>query len=119
MPCVIRRYNPNRKIKGEVMSDCIFCKNLPKILENELAYALNDIKPLSKGHMLFITKRHIEQIFEATPDEVKALFDLINQAKVLLIKEHQPDGFNIQANCGSVAGQIVMHAHLHFIPRYK
>ena len=101
------------------MADCIFCKNLPKVLENDLAYAVYDIKPLSRGHMVFIPKRHFEQVFQADAEEIKALFDLINKAKTLLDKEHHPDGYNIQVNCGSVAGQIVMHAHLHLIPRYK
>ncbi len=101
------------------MADCIFCKNLPKVLENELAYALHDIKPLTKGHMLLIPKRHFEQIFDASPEEMVALFDLLNKAKVLLDKEHHPDGYNVAANCGADAGQIVMHAHLHVIPRYK
>ncbi len=101
------------------MPDCIFCKNLTKILENELAYALNDIKPISKGHMLFIPKRHHTTVFESTPQEIKALFDLIAQAKELLNNQYQPDGFNITANCGKAAGQIVMHAHIHLIPRYK
>ncbi len=101
------------------MSDCIFCKQLPRVIENDLAYALNDIKPLSQGHMLFIPKRHIVQIFEATPAEIEAVFDLINKAKLMLDGQHAPDGYTVQANCGSVAGQIVMHAHLHLIPRYK
>jgi len=101
------------------MSDCVFCKNLPKILENELAYALYDIKPLTRGHMLFIPKRHCVTLFEANPEEIKAIFELINKAKELLTKEHQPDGFNIAANCGEAAGQIVMHAHMHLLPRYK
>ena len=101
------------------MSDCIFCKNLPKVLENDLAYALYDIKPISKGHMLFVPKRHHETMFESTPDEIGALFDLIKQAKAIVAKEHKPDGFNVQANCGAAAGQIVMHAHMHLIPRYK
>ena len=101
------------------MSDCIFCKNLPKVLEHELAYALYDIKPHSKGHMLFVPKRHHATVFESTPEEIKAVFELINTAKSMLQKEHNPDGYNIQANCGSVAGQIVMHAHVHLIPRYK
>ena len=101
------------------MPDCIFCKNLPKVLENDLAYAVYDIKPLSRGHMVFIPQRHFEQLFQAHADEIKALFDLINKAKALLDKEHHPDGYNIQVNCGSVAGQIVMHAHLHLIPRYQ
>ena len=101
------------------MPDCIFCKNLPKVLENDLAYAIYDIKPHSKGHMLFIPQRHFEQIFEARPDEIAALFELINKAKILLDQEHQPSAYNVTANCGSAAGQIVMHAHVHLIPRYK
>jgi len=32
---------------------------------------------------------------------------------------HQPDGYNIGMNCGSAAGQTVMHFHCHVIPRYK
>jgi diadenosine tetraphosphate (Ap4A) HIT family hydrolase len=101
------------------MGDCIFCKDLPKVLENKLAYALNDIRPISKGHMLFIPKRHHETVFESSPEEIKSLFELINEAKILLTKEHHPDGYNIVANCGTAAGQIVMHAHLHLLPRYK
>ena len=101
------------------MSDCIFCKNLPKVLENDLAYGLYDIKPVSQGHMLLIPKRHYQTMFESTPKEVEAIFELAQEAKVLLIKEYQPDGFNIFANCGEAAGQIVMHAHLHVLPRYK
>ena len=59
------------------MSDCIFCKNLPKIIENDLAYAVYDINPKSKGHVLIISKRHFEQIFDATPAESAAIKDLI------------------------------------------
>ena len=101
------------------MSDCIFCKNLPKILENEWAYALYDIKPISKGHMLFIPKRHHATVFESSAQEIEAIFELIRKVKMMLTAEYNPDGFNITANCGEVAGQIVLHAHMHLIPRYK
>ena len=88
-------------------------------MENELAYGLHDIKPITKGHMLFIPKRHHATIFESTSEEINAMFELIKKAKELLLKEHKPDGFNIVANCGEAAGQIVMHAHLHLLPCYK
>ena len=101
------------------MSECIFCKDLPKVLENDLAYAVHDIKPISKGHMLFISKRHHTTIFEATPQEIVSLFDLMAKGKALLDKQFQPTGYNVQANCGSSAGQIVMHSHIHLIPRYN
>lgn len=100
------------------MSDCIFCKNLPKILENDLAFALYDIKPEAKGHMLLIPKRHHETIFDSTPKEIVAVFDLVNKAKLIIDKEHAPSAFNVRVNCGASAGQIVMHAHVHLIPRY-
>ena len=120
MPCIVRTFNPRRKIKEEKpVADCIFCKDLPKVLENELAYALYDIKPLSKGHMLVIPKRHHVTVFESTFEELRAMFDLLGQAKAIIQKEHKPDGYNVTANCGTAAGQVVMHAHFHLIPRYK
>jgi len=101
------------------MEDCIFCQDLPKVMENGLAYILYDIKPITKGHMLVVPKRHHVTFFESTPEEINAVFELIRKAKPVLLKEHKPDGFNIVANCGVTAGQIVMHAHMHLLPRYK
>ena len=101
------------------MSECIFCKNLPKALENELAYAVYDINPISRGHALIIPKRHFEQIFDATPEESHAIKALIVSMKTKIETEHQPDGYNIWVNCGKAAGQVVMHAHVHVIPRFK
>lgn len=34
-------------------------------------------------------------------------------------KAFAPDGINILNNCKEAAGQSVMHAHVHIIPRYK
>ena len=101
------------------MPDCVFCKNLPKVMENDLAYAVFDIKPVSKGHMVFIPKRHHATLFESTQEEIKAMFDLVKKAKDMIQKDHEPDGYNVVANCGSIAGQVVMHAHVHLIPRYS
>jgi diadenosine tetraphosphate (Ap4A) HIT family hydrolase len=88
-------------------------------MENELAFALYDIHPITQGHMLVIPKRHFLTLFESTADEIKAIFELVQRGRALLLKEHKPDGFNITANCGAVAGQIVMHAHVHLLPRYE
>lgn len=101
------------------MSECIFCRNLPKEMENDLAYAVYDINPISKGHTLIISKRHVTQVFDATPEEGAAMRELVMAMRDRLQKEHTPDGFNIWVNCGKVAGQVVMHAHIHLIPRYE
>jgi diadenosine tetraphosphate (Ap4A) HIT family hydrolase len=101
------------------MVGCTFCSRLPKVLQNELAYTVYDINPVSPGHALIIPYRHVERIFDVTPLEYKAMYDLMLEMEALLQKELSPDGYNLWANCGKTAGQLVMHAHLHLIPRYK
>jgi diadenosine tetraphosphate (Ap4A) HIT family hydrolase len=43
---------------------------------------------------------------------------LLDQAKINIQAEYQPDGFNIGINDGPTAGQTVPHLHIHLIPRY-
>ena len=101
--------------------DCIFC-NLDKnqiLFENELALAFFDAMPVSKGHTLIIPKRHSENYFELTKEEIAAMFDLSLKVKEYLDKEYHPDGYNIGFNVKEAGGQSVMHTHMHVIPRYK
>ncbi|MBO5398510.1 MAG: HIT family protein [Clostridia bacterium] len=104
------------------MTDCLFCnwKNDKEkiIIENELAFATYDEFAVSKGHTLFITKRHVKDFFETTAEERQALFDLIDQVKEIVDEKYHPTGYNIGMNCGKSAGQTVMHLHVHLIPRY-
>lgn len=102
-------------------SECPFCSLVPTsiTLVNDHAAAIYDGFPLSPGHMLIIPKRHIASLFEARNEERAALFDLLAEARGLLLEEYDPDGFNIGINDGDAAGQTVMHLHIHLIPRYK
>jgi diadenosine tetraphosphate (Ap4A) HIT family hydrolase len=34
-------------------------------------------------------------------------------------EDEQVAGFNVGSNCGDVAGQTVIHAHIHLIPRRR
>jgi diadenosine tetraphosphate (Ap4A) HIT family hydrolase len=34
-------------------------------------------------------------------------------------ERYHPDGYNVGWNCGTVGGQIDMHAHMHVIPRFR
>lgn len=43
---------------------------------------------------------------------------LIDSAKALIDEKFSPNGYNIGVNVGETAGQTVMHAHVHLIPRY-
>ena len=105
------------------MEECLFCnwKNEKEkiILENDYVFARFDEFPVNKGHMLFMTKRHVKDFFETSLEEKNAIFELIEKAKEIIDKEYHPDGYNIGMNCGKAAGQSVMHIHVHLIPRYN
>ena len=98
-------------------SNCIFCNQEEIVLENELAWARYDKYPVSPGHMLIITKRHVAEFFDTTIEERRALNDLLEECKKMLDREYSPDGYNIGVNCGAAAGQTIMHLHIHLIPR--
>ena len=89
------------------------------VIENETAYAVFDGFPVSKGHMLIISKKHIKDYFELVLEDKEDLWKLVDQCKKIVDKKFKPDGYNIGINCGKAAGQTVMHLHIHLIPRFK
>lgn len=88
-----------------------------KILENDLAFAIYDAFPVTEGHMLICPRRVFPNYFDATENEVRALWDLVAQARLLLADRLDVTDFNIGINCGAAAGQTIWHAHIHVIPR--
>ena len=99
-------------------SECPFCSETSAILENELAFTRKDLFPVSEGHTLIISKRHVANYFQLTKDEQISILDLLNETKENLDKEFKPDGYNIGVNVNESAGQTVHHVHIHIIPRY-
>ena len=89
------------------------------VAHNELAFAIRDRYPVSKGHTLVIPKRHVATWFDATEDERKAIFALVDAVKRALDLELAPHGYNVGFNAGEAAGQTVMHLHVHVIPRFR
>ena len=98
---------------------CIFCeKKFDIVYEDEVVYVIYDGFPVSKGHVLVITKAHRQDYFEATLNEKKSIDKALLHMKVTLDRLFQPDGYNIGINNGVSAGQTVRHLHVHLIPRY-
>lgn len=99
---------------------CVFCAlQEQSIAANELAFALEDNYPVSPGHSLAIPRRHILTLDEASEQEITALFAVVGEVKELIRRRYGADGFNIGINEGAVAGQTVMHLHIHIIPRRR
>ena len=101
---------------------CIFC-NVRKedmIYENEYAFVSYDSYPVSKFHCLIIPKRHIRNYFDLDEKELNACNQLIKKIRSKIEKDDNlVKGFNIGTNAGIVAGQTIMHCHIHLIPRRK
>jgi diadenosine tetraphosphate (Ap4A) HIT family hydrolase len=82
------------------------------------AFSVFDVFPVSPGHTLIIPRRHVPDFFDLTEDEVVDIVRLLKSARLRLDQERHPSGYNIGVNVGRAAGQTVMHAHVHVIPRY-
>jgi len=101
---------------------CLFCnphKNINLIAESATAYAIFDGYPVSKGHALLVPKRHVANYFELPFKEQSACWFMANKVQEILSKEFEPDGFNVGININKDAGQNMMHASIHIIPRYQ
>jgi len=102
------------------MAACPFCSTpaLALLGENELAFAIRDKFPVRPLHSLIVTKRHVSDIFEATPEEREALHQLADEIRAAIrLEDPTAEGFNFGSNIGIAAGQKIFHAHIHLIPR--
>ncbi|MDD4767789.1 MAG: HIT family protein [Desulfotomaculaceae bacterium] len=102
---------------------CPFCdpeRKKEMVGENGAVFALEDRFPVTPGHMLIIPHRHTADYFTMTTQEIQDTEDLIRYLRDKITSEDPTVlGFNIGINCGETAGQSVMHAHIHLIPRRK
>lgn len=100
--------------------NCPFCNiEVEKyIAESEYCFAVYDIHPITKGHCLIITKEHTENFFDLDLIYQYDAILLLNKVKDIIKSQYNPAGYNIGININRSAGQSVMHAHIHLIPRY-
>ena len=89
------------------------------LYENDSVYVIFDSFPVNEGHVLIITKRHVENYFQTTKKETKDIDQALKHMKTMLDERNHQNGYNIGINCGVAAGQTIMHLHIHLIPRYQ
>jgi len=100
--------------------NCPFCGKPEMIIENKLAFAhYDDSYPVNPGHCLIVLHRHVAEYFQATDEEKMAIWELVDDMKMIIDRDYKPDGYNVGVNIGKSAGQSVPHVHIHMIPRYK
>jgi len=105
------------------MEDCIFCKiikgEIPsfKVYEDDKVFAFEDINPISDGHTLIIPKKHAENLWEIPGEDLTAVH-LASKKIIQAVKEAlNPTGVALLQLNGRGANQVVMHYHLHLVPR--
>ena len=100
------------------MKDCPFCDLNSVEHSTEFFNIVHDKYPVSEGHILVISKRHVASYFDLSNDEKYELVEIIDTLQRYLSDTYTPDRFNVGFNDGKCAGQTVQHFHLHIIPRY-
>ena len=107
------------------MSNCLFCRivqgEIPafKVYENDAVIAFLDIQPVNAGHTLVVPKAHYENCAHTPDDAMAAVMSAAKEVAVAALRATGATAYNIGINCGAVAGQVIMHTHVHVMPRFE
>lgn len=93
---------------GEISSEIIY--------EDDFVFAINDINPVAKIHILVIPKKRIDTLNQMNEEDTTLLGHMVLVAKNLAKEQKIDDtGYRILMNTNSDAGQTIYHIHLHLI----
>ena len=104
---------------------CVFCQiiqgNIPstKIYEDDDVLAILDISQTTKGHTLVMPKEHYDNMLECPKSLLDKVMCVTQDLAKKITSNLNAKGCNILVNTNEVAGQSVMHMHVHIIPRYN
>ncbi len=107
--------------------ECIFCI-LPKssndrenliLYRDKHVFVIMNRFPYNNGHLMVVPYKHTSEMSELSNQEKLGLFNIIQYSQQVLIRIMAPQGFNIGANLGNIAGAgIDTHIHFHLVPRW-
>jgi ATP adenylyltransferase len=106
---------------------CVFCAALHGeddrenlvLLRGERAFLILNRFPYNNGHLMVVPHAHVADLEELDPPTLTEMMLLLNRSLAALRESLAPDGFNVGANLGRVAGAgIEDHVHLHVVPRW-
>ena len=95
-------------LSGEIDSDIIY--------EDEQIFAIHDINPVARVHILIIPKKKIPTINDLSESDTNLVGNMIICAKNLAKKFGiDQTGYRLLLNTNTDAMQTVFHIHLHLI----
>jgi len=108
---------------------CIFCTKMrehtAKDRENLVlwrgarAFVVLNLYPYSNGHVMVVPYQHTSELDALDSETLKEMMLLVGTSIRALRALMDPQGFNLGANLGRVAGAGVEdHVHIHIVPRW-
>lgn len=104
--------------------DCIFCRiangEIPSntLYENEKFRVILDLGAATRGHALILPKEHADNLLDLPEEYAAGVLPVAKKVASKMKANLKCEGLNLVQNNGEIAGQTVMHFHLHMIPRY-
>ena len=104
---------------------CVFCEIVAGrepahvVLDDEVAMAFLDLRPLFPGHTLLVPRVHVETLAELPPDLVEPYFSRAQRLSALM---EAPEGMGAAGSFVAMnnrVSQSVPHLHTHVVPRNR
>lgn len=109
----------------EKLKGCPFCEpekdeNQVIRFENEFCWYLqhHQHQEILEGSGLIVPKEHRQTVFDLSPEEWNATYELMQQVKAFADELYTPDGYTLGWNVGEASNQSIPHAHFHILPRF-
>jgi histidine triad (HIT) family protein len=103
------------------MDGCPFCAIVAGeapahvVLDDDVALAFLDVRPVFPGHVLLVPKAHHETLADLPPDLVEPLFSRAQRLSVAVPAALGAVGTFVAMN--NKVSQSVPHLHVHVVPR--
>ena len=114
-------------LEGSRTQGCVFCnavgstddrKNLV-LLRGEHAFLILNRYPYNNGHFMVVPYSHVPSLELLDTPTLTEIMVLLNRGILALRDSMAPEGYNVGANLGQVAGAgIQEHVHIHVVPRW-
>jgi histidine triad (HIT) family protein len=105
--------------------ECIFCQIITDeaeasfVYRDEVVTAFMDLFPVNAGHLLVVPNEHTMLIDGIEEDTLREMFSVSRMlAGGLRRSGLRCEGVNLLLADGRSAGQVILHSHLHVIPRF-
>jgi histidine triad (HIT) family protein len=102
--------------------DCIFCRIIADQIPGDIIYqdkelvAFRDIHPVAPTHVLIVPKKHIPDLVHLSEADLPVIARMVKAANQLAKQEGiSQSGYRLVINCGTDAGQVVPHLHMHLL----